>query len=125
MGNGVEPGGKPQTKCAGVFVLYKSSVKYKAAVALLTFYLTYVVLINSLFRVYLTGGIETIIFEGPELQKILFLCEAVRSARILENFYQEEYLYFSLVDLMRHPRMIKDIADDFSDLRKYQHLKTE
>jgi hypothetical protein len=59
------------------------------------------------------------------LQKILFLCEAVRSARILENFYQEEYLYFSLVDLMRHPRMIRDIADDFIHLRQKQHQKTD
>ena len=58
----------------GLFVFIKSSVKYKAAIGLLTFYLTYVVLINSLFRVYLTGNTETIIFEGPELQKILFLC---------------------------------------------------
>jgi hypothetical protein len=32
-------------------------VKYKVAFGLLTFYLTYVVLINSLFRMYLTGGI--------------------------------------------------------------------
>lgn len=67
---------------------------------------------------YLTGGLENIIFEGCELQKILFICEAVRSARILENFYQEEYLYFSLVDLMRYPRMIKNIADDFCNLRQ-------
>lgn len=49
----------------GIFFFYKSSVKYKVAIGLLTFYLTYVVLINSLFRVYLTGSIETIIFEGP------------------------------------------------------------
>lgn len=88
------------------------------AFGLLTFYLTYVVLINSLFRVYLTGGLETVLFEGCELQKILFLCDAVRSARILENFVQEEYLYFSLVDLMRYPKMIKDIAEDFTQARK-------
>lgn len=47
---------------SGLYVFYKSSVKYKVAIGLLTFYLTYVVLINSLFRVYLTGSTETIIF---------------------------------------------------------------
>jgi len=54
------PGDPDKTK--GIFIFYKSSVKYNVAFGLLTFYLTYVVLINSLFRVYLTGNLETIIF---------------------------------------------------------------
>ena len=101
----------------GLFIYYESSVKYEMAFGVLTFYLTYVVVINSLFRLYLTGSLQTMVFEGPKQDQILFLCEAVRSARILEQFYQEEYLYFSLVDLMRHPRMLNAISGDFSGLR--------
>lgn len=41
----------------GLFIFYKSSVKYRVAFGLVTFYLTYVVLLNSLFRVYLTGNL--------------------------------------------------------------------
>ena len=82
----------------------------------MTFYLTYVLLVSKLLRFYISGSIENIIYEGWHMEKFLVLCDAVRSARILENFFKEEYFYFQLVDLMRSPKQLKNISGDFQRL---------
>ncbi len=74
---------------------------------LITFYVTYVLLISRLFRVYLTGNLDNVIYEGCHLERMLILCDAVREARILENLDKEEYLYAFLVDLIKSPRTLK------------------
>lgn len=52
------------------------------------------------------------------MDSILILCEAVREARIVENFLEEESFYFELMDIMRHPKALKQIAGDFLTFRK-------
>jgi len=65
---------------------YVTASKFKVRFGVVTFYLTYVLLISRLFRFYLTANVENVVFEGSELERVLYLCSAVISARRLENF---------------------------------------
>ena len=62
----------------GILLFYSSSTKYKVSFGLLTFYVTYVLLISRLFRLYLTGNLDNVIYEGCHLERMLILCDAVR-----------------------------------------------
>ena len=46
----------------GLLLYYSSSTKYKIALGLITFYVTYVLLISRFFRFYLTGGLENVVY---------------------------------------------------------------
>ena len=87
-----------------------TSNKFKIGVGVVTFYLTYVLVVSRLLRLYFSGIVDNIIYEGWHMERILVLCEAVRSARIIENFQKEEEFYFELIDLMRYPRMLKKMT---------------
>lgn len=50
------------------------------------------------------------------MDSILILCEAVREARIVENFLEEESFYFELMGIIEHPKALKQIAGDFLNL---------
>ena len=73
-----------------MYFYYLTSNKFKIGIGIITFYLTYVLLVSRLLRFYFSGIVDNIIYEGWHVEKILVLCEAVRSARILENFRKEE-----------------------------------
>jgi hypothetical protein len=82
---------------------YITTSKFKNQFGVVTFYLTYVLLISRLMRIYLVANVENVVFEGSEVERVLYLCSAVISARRLENFEEEEYFYFELMDLIRAP----------------------
>jgi len=48
----------------GIMLFFKSATKYKTGFSLVTFYVTYVLLISRLFRIYLTGDLDNVIYEG-------------------------------------------------------------
>lgn len=55
------------------------------------------------------------------MERMLVLCEGVRSARMMEDFHKEEFFFYELIDLMRQPQILKNISGDFLTLRK-QHF---
>lgn len=61
-----------------IYFYYLTSNKFKVSVGILTFYLTYILVISRLIRFYLTGTVRNILYEGCYLESILILCEAVR-----------------------------------------------
>jgi hypothetical protein len=63
-----------------------TSSKFQVKFGVVSFYLTYVLLISRLMKIYLVANVENVVFEGSELERVLYLCSAVITARRLENF---------------------------------------
>ena len=76
--------------------------------SVLTFYISIVLVIGKLIRnVIVIGGNRIFIFEIPNSEALLMLCECVYIYRLRSQLDKEEELYFTFVDIMRSPEMIK------------------
>jgi hypothetical protein len=79
--------------------------------SIITFYISIVLVIGKVFRnVCIIGGNRIFIWEIPNSEKLLLLCECVYIYRMRSQLDQEEQLYFTFVDIMRSPEMIKAIT---------------
>ena len=84
--------------------------------SVITFYITFVLLVGSYVRDYLASEPETIMLEEmPHAKKIVDLCEGIKIARYGYDFRNEEYLYTILIELMRSPDYLKILTDSSLD----------
>ena len=84
--------------------------------SVITFYITFVLLVGSYVRDYLSSDPETITLdEMPHPKKIVDLCEGIKIARYGYDFRNEEYLYTILIELMRSPDYLKILTDSSLD----------
>ena len=94
--------------------------------SVLTFYVTFVLLVGSYVRDYLSSDPETITLdEMPHPKKIVDLCEGIKIARYGYDFRNEEYLYTILIELMRSPDYLKILTDSSLDHFKSREKLTE
>ena len=79
--------------------------------SIITFYVSIVLVIGKLFRnVCIIPANRIFIWEIPNSEKLLLLCECVYIYRMRSQLDQEEQLYFTFADIMRSPEMIKAIT---------------
>ena len=84
--------------------------------SVITFYITFVLLVGSYVRDFLSSDPETITLdEMPHPKKIVDLCEGIKIARYGYDFRNEEYLYTILIELMRSPDYLKILTDSSLD----------
>ena len=84
--------------------------------SVITFYITFVLLVGSYVRDYLSSDPEAITLEEmPHPKKIVDLCEGIKIARYGYDFRNEEYLYTILIELMRSPDYLKILTDSSLD----------
>ena len=84
--------------------------------SVLTFYLSFVLLVGSYVREFMESEPEKIMLEEmPHPKKIVDLCEGVKIARYSYDFRNEEYLYTVLIELLRSPDYLKLITDSSLD----------
>ena len=84
--------------------------------SVITFYITFVLLVGSYVRDFLSSDPETITLdEMPHPKKIVDLCEGIKIARYGYDFRNEEYLYTILIELMRSPDYLKILTDSTLD----------
>jgi hypothetical protein len=94
--------------------------------SVITFYVTFVLLVGSYVRDYLASDPETITLdEMPHPKKIVDLCEGIKIARYGYDFRNEEYLYTILIELMRSPDYLKILTDSSLDHFKAREKLTE
>ena len=94
--------------------------------SVLTFYVTFVLLVGSYVRDFLSSDPETITLdEMPHPKKIVDLCEGIKIARYGYDFRNEEYLYTILIELMRSPDYLKILTDSSLDHFKSREKLTE
>ena len=84
--------------------------------SVLTFYVSFVLLVGSYVREFMESEPEKIMLEEmPHPKKIVDLCEGVKTARYSYDFRNEEYLYTVLIELLRSPDYLKLITDSSLD----------
>ena len=94
--------------------------------SVITFYITFVLLVGSYVRDYLASEPETITLdEMPHAKKIVDLCEGIKIARYGYDFRNEEYLYTILIELMRSPDYLKILTDSSLDHFKSREKLTK
>jgi hypothetical protein len=90
----------------------------------LTFYLTFVIVIGNAIRGIISGEAEKIILtEMPEPSKLINLCEGIKISRYRQHLDREEYLYYVLIDFMRSPEILKKLTK--SSLQKLRERKED
>ena len=76
--------------------------------SVITFYVTFILLVGNYVRNFLAGEPSTIILtEMPECFDIINLCEGIKIARNNYDFLREENLYYILMEIMRSPDYLK------------------
>ena len=94
--------------------------------SVITFYITFVLLVGSYVRDYLASEPETIMLEEmPHAKRIVDLCEGIKIARYGYDFRNEEYLYTILIELMRSPDYLKILTDSSLDYFKSREKLTK
>ena len=94
--------------------------------SVITFYITFVLLVGSYVRDFLSSDPETITLdEMPHPKKIVDLCEGIKIARYGYDFRNEEYLYTILIELMRSPDYLKLLTDSSLDHFKSREKLTK
>ena len=77
----------------------------------LTFYVTFVIVIGKVIRAVFLGTAERIMYiQMVNPNRLFSLCEGIKISRIRNDFLQEEKLYYLLIDLMRSPEIIKNMT---------------
>ena len=77
----------------------------------LTFYVSFVVVVGKLIRAVFLGQAERIMYaEMVNPGKLFSVCEGIKISRIKKDFLQEEKLYYLLIDFMRSPEMFKNLT---------------
>ncbi len=88
----------------------------------MTFYLSFILVIGRLIRGAFSGEAEKIILsEMPEPGNLINLCEGIKISRYRLEFEREEHLYFVLIDFMRSPEILKMLTK--SSIKSLQERK--
>lgn len=92
-----------------------------ASYDVLTFYVTFILIIGKLVRSVISGNeAERVIYsEMPRPHKLLSLCEGIKISRYKKDLEREDKLYYILIDLLRSPEMIKMITKSSLQFTQY------
>ena len=84
---------------------------YTFGMDVITFYVSFVVVVGNLIRSVFLGQSERIMYaEMVNPGKLFSVCEGIKISRIKKDFLQEEKLYYLLIDFMRSPEMFKNLT---------------
>ena len=91
---------------------------------ILTFYVSFVLLVGTYIRNFFAGQPEKIMLtEMPHSEKIINLCEGIKVSRNSFDFEQEEKLYYILIELMRSPDYLRTLThSSIEQFRQRQEL---
>jgi hypothetical protein len=85
----------------------KTSVSYN----ILTFYISFVIVVGRVIRGIIAGAAEKIILtEMPEPGPLINLCEGIKISRYRNDLERELHLYYVLIDFMRSPEILKKLT---------------
>ena len=84
--------------------------------SVLTFYVTFVLLVGNYVRNFFSGQPEKIsLTEMPNNEELLNLCEGIKVSRYSYNFEEEEKLYYILIEIMRSPEYLRMLTSSSID----------
>ena len=91
---------------------------------ILTFYVSFVLLVGTYVRNFFAGQPEKIMLtEMPHSEEIINLCEGIRVSRNSFDFEQEEKLYYILIEIMRSPDYLRSLTQSSTEqFRQRQEL---
>jgi hypothetical protein len=94
--------------------------------SILTFYLSFVLLVGTYVRNFFAGQPEKIMLtEMPHSEEIINLCEGIRVSRNSFDFEQEEKLYYILIELMRSPEYLRTLTHSSTEQFKQRQELTK
>jgi hypothetical protein len=84
--------------------------------SVLTFYVSFVLLVGNYVRNFFSGQPEKIsLTEMPNNEELLNLCEGIKVSRYSYNFEEEEKLYYILIEIMRSPEYLRMLTSSSID----------
>ena len=91
---------------------------------ILTFYVSFVLLVGTYVRNFFAGQPEKIMLtEMPHSEEIINLCEGIKVSRNSFDFEQEEKLYYILIEIMRSPDYLRALTQSSTEqFRQRQEL---
>jgi hypothetical protein len=91
---------------------------------ILTFYVSFVLLVGTYIRNFFAGQPEKIMLtEMPHSEEIINLCEGIKVFRNSFDFEQEEKLYYYLIEIMRSPDYLRELTQSSTEqFRQRQEL---
>ena len=92
---------------------------------ILTFYVSFVLLLGNYVRNFFAGQPEKIMLtEMPHSEEIINLCEGIQVSRNSFDFEQEEKLYYILIELMRSPDYLRSLTQSSTEQFKQRQQLT-
>jgi hypothetical protein len=93
--------------------------------SILTFYVSFVLLVGTYVRNFFAGQPEKIMLtEMPHSEEIINLCEGIKVSRYSFDFEQEEKLYYILIELMRSPDYLRTLTQSSTEQFKQRQELT-
>ena len=93
---------------------------------ILTFYVSFVLLIGGYVRSFFAGQPEKIMLtEMPHSEEIINLCEGIKVSRNSFDFEQEEKLYYILIEIMRSPDYLRTLTTSSTEQFKQRQELTK
>ena len=91
----------------------------------ITFYVTFILLLGRELRNMLENPFEKIIInEMPYPDQLIKICEGIKLARYKNELVKEEELYYLLMDLFRSPEILKVMAkSSYKEIKDKQQNK--
>jgi hypothetical protein len=81
---------------------------------ILTMYSTFIYVIGqAIAKVFKVPAESIWVSNIPNAEPVIKLCEAIALARAEEDLDKEVKMYYSLIDIMRSPELVKRIGDDY------------
>ena len=94
--------------------------------SVMTFYVSFVLLAGTYIRNFFSGEPEKIILtEMPHPEELLHLCEGIKVSRYSMEFYEEEKLYYLLIELMRSPDYLRYLTSLSTEQFRQRQLLTQ
>lgn len=98
-----------------------ASDKYSKAIfgySVMSFYISIILMVANYFRSLFQGSAYTIIMSDiPYADPILCICDGIYQARLRGDIYEEEMLYWTLIDIIRSPDLMKAITGNYLNAR--------
>lgn len=98
-----------------------ASDKYSKAIfgySVMSFYISIILVVANYFRSLFQGSAYTIIMSDiPYADPLLDICDGVHQARLRNDIYGEEVLYWTLIDIMRSPDLMKALTGNYLNAR--------
>ena len=100
---------------------------YTSSYNVVTFYVTFILLIGGYVKQFLSGNPEKIqLTEMPEPKPLINLCAGIKIARYSFELKKEENLYYILIEFMRSPEYLKMITKSSLDaFKKRKEIKED